>query len=73
MLLRVDLVQRLCHRLAARRLEALEVDVAGRPAAAHRERGRAEDFADDGLEGLGREVCDRALEDHAFVWGPDDR
>ena len=34
---------------------------------------RAEDFADDGLEGVGREVCDRALEDHAFVWGPDDR
>ena len=39
---------------------------------AHRERRRAEDFADDGLEGVGREVCDRALEDHALIGRPDE-
>ena len=35
--------------------------------------GRPEDAADDGLKGLGREVCDRALEVHALIGGPDDR
>ena len=70
--LRVNLVQRLRERLAARRLETLEVDVARRPAAAHRERGRAEDFADDGLEGVGRQIRRGGLELHALVGGPDE-
>jgi hypothetical protein len=37
------------------------------------ERGRPEDAADDGLEGLGREVCYGALEYHALVGRPDER
>ena len=35
--------------------------------------GLIEDFAHDGLEGLGREVRRGALELHALVGGPDDR
>ena len=70
MLLRVDLVERLRERRAARGLEALEVDVARRPAAPHREGRRAEDFADDGLEIVGRQIRRGGLELHALVGRP---
>ena len=54
-----------------RRWSPRDVDFEGLEAA-HRERGRAEDFAHDGLEGLGREVRDGALEVHALIGCPDE-
>jgi len=47
-----------------------QVDVARRPAAAHREGRRAEDLADDALEIVGRQIRRGGLELHALVWRP---